>query len=467
MKSHPSVRRAHHNIRRGRWNKKKKLYKLAFGLSFDLTISIYVGLFTLFGGVILYDTIQQYSGFFSEIERFLLNNYLTILLVLIIRPLIGAANRPGILFSSAELQLSLLPYSIKELILLCMIEKWKKTLIILCSLALLLGLITPFSSLFLLSVTALIFVMDILMTYPQWRLYQFPFRKKFIYILLAILIVAITRTVASIFHTDLLLIVGLCLLIGMVGIILRDTRGYVNWTKVVQTNDLIIWNIWFINKMSEMEIKPPTRQGLLGQLFRSKKSKKPFRYRDGSAIYRKLWKLYFIDHREQVVQTIGSIIIILSVLSFHGPWLIAISISLSIFLYAQMIAGFFSDGFSDKLIFSIPWDLNMWRNAFLKWVFGVGIILLLCVIFIFLLQGDYLIWIPFQLLLYGSVAVYFIRLLISERISILKKQYKKITWKQTVITVLLFLIVINSVVYPWVSISCLILVFIQKQAWYK
>lgn len=145
LPSNPSTFQVYTYLKKNRMKKKQTLYKLALGISIDKTIAIYLAFTIAFGLFIAFDFIERYESWFTNLEAMLSTYYLTAMLIFLIRPVMASFTKPGILFSSAEFQISLLPYEKKKLWLYCVLEKWLKTVALLLFIATLLVILTPFS----------------------------------------------------------------------------------------------------------------------------------------------------------------------------------------------------------------------------------------------------------------------------------------------------------------------------------
>ncbi|WP_226038167.1 hypothetical protein [Aquibacillus saliphilus] len=464
MSSNSSTLNAYINVKKNRIKKKQKLYKLALGVSLDVTISIYLAAFIVFGGLILYSEIQQYQAQIFKVEEILKSNYQSVIYLIILRSMIGSFVRPGIVFSSAELMLSLLPHSRNQLWKYCLLEKLIKLLAaVLLATIILLMLVTDLSGLFLLSVLGLVYTVQTLMMIPQWRLYQRGTVAKISIIFVVIVLAGLVRLSVEFFSIDqwIAIVFFYVLLVGINIALSKKLFRHVNWMKVVETNDQLIWSMWFINKISNVEIKAPKKYGLLQQLFRSNKTKQAFSYQNPNQMYRRLWKLYFFEHKVQVFQTIGGIVLIMVLLSFHNEWTVGVGVSIAVFLFGQMAASFFVGGFDDKLVFSLPWDLQAWKQSFLTWVYGGGVFVLLIIATVLVFYSQHILWIPLQLVFYICVTIYFTSELINERCYILSRSSDRISARNTSLIILLFIIVALSISFPYLSVVFLYVYFMK------
>ncbi|QTM98870.1 hypothetical protein ERJ70_05885 [Sediminibacillus dalangtanensis] len=440
-------------VKRHRFRKKSKLYKLAFGVSFDVTISIYLGAFLLFGFFILYETLQESAERILQLQSFVTANYLNLMLIMLVRPVVTSYTRPGVLFSSAELKLSMLPFSKQQLWQYCIGEKMLKTTAFWTVLASLIAFITPLSFRFVMVTAGLIILMEVLVAVPQWRLYQKRFLMKLIASAGIVVIAAIVRMLNMFVGGSAWWMAALfVLLTGTNILLLKRATQSVNWSKVVQTNDLIIWNMWFINKISQMEIKPPPKQGWIQQLFTSRVNRKRFDYSDPVSIYRRLWKTYLLEQKEAVIRTIGSVLILLVLLGSRNDWLFGFGIALAIFLFVQMASSFFTGGFGNRLVYCLPWELKQWKRGFFFWFARAGLIICLVLTMCLLMLQEQLWWFPVQLWFYIGLTKRFFDYQLEIKMSVLAKTKRQMPVDQTLMVSLLFCLAANSIAYPFVSV---------------
>ncbi|QDP39137.1 hypothetical protein [Radiobacillus deserti] len=438
---------AYLDLKKNRWKKKKTIYKLALNVSLDVTISIYLSLFLIMGLFIIYDTLQQYQEQFLLVGQMVDAYGPNLMLVFLVRYVSGSFTRPGVLFSSAELQLSLLPYSLKQLWFCVVVEKWLKFTALCTVVALFVFVLTPVSGQTILYVVGLMWVTHVLMTLPQWVLYQQGWIPKVISIV-AIIIIGLLSTILKF---SLILIP--VLLIALVGVqfVLQQWILIANWLKIAETNDFIIWNMWFVNRMSKMEIKPKRQYGILQSKRKKKEQAQPFPY-ETDDVYKKMWRIFFDEKMEYVIQTIGLVLALSIVLGVMRDWLMGVGIGLSIFIFGVMAKSLFLANFTEKLVISLPWDFRAWTSSFLTYVGAVGLILLLFIGNVLYWMLEVRLWLPVLLLFYGAVAVYFVSDQMKEAIRMLSKQNKMPNYVDGGLLTLLFLAFLGSTVYPWLSI---------------
>lgn len=453
MSKLPSTRQVYQKIKKNRKQKKRMLYRLAFGVAFDRTILVYLTFFLVFGLFWVHDILKQTEPIFLVAENIATDYFFLILIVAAMRSLSFSFTRPGVRFSSAELLLSMLPYDKKKLWYFNAFEKNTRFSQVIVAMAVLVYLVTPFTFLFVFSVTLSLILIECLMTIPQWVIYQLPWYIKLI-ITQAPFVIGLWAFGLSFFVANpIYLTMSIFLFLVIVNFLLfKRVFQRVRWHDVVKTNDQLIWNIFFISKMSKIEIKPPKRQGVYHHMIRNKRLKRPFSWTKPQSIYHRNIFLLFTEQKEQMLQGFFGVIFILIALSFHHPYLLGVGIALGTILYVQIAVSFFVELFKDKLIFSLPWRIDRWEKYFARWVFVGSIPLFVVLIGVLFLFTDQWIWIPFLLLSYIIVGKYFVQFVLESRVILITKQSKPISQVFSVIVVILFLYLMNSTTKPAFSI---------------
>src|SRR5690625_1456703 len=236
----PPLNEAYQLIKRNRFRRKKRMYQLAFSVMVDRTTAFYLLLlcgYFLVSLFIVGDFINDYHEQFIMIEEVAASRFWLILTILPLRYLNQSFSKPGVIFSSSEYQLSLLPYSRSKIWLRSTLEKWLKLALIYTIIGCLIILITPISISLLLKYILLFICFDVLMTVPQWKLYQ---QRTFIKIawLCLMLMINFIGVLLS-FYTDMpivgIIFIGLLI---MLNILLKDKLfKNVNWNKVTEISD--------------------------------------------------------------------------------------------------------------------------------------------------------------------------------------------------------------------------------------
>lgn len=289
------LHQAYQFIRRNRFLRKKKMYQLALHVIVDRTTFFYllvIGGYVFVSFLMIGDFINDYQEQFMFIEEVASTQFWLFLTILPIRYLNQSFSQPGVIFSSSEYQLSLLPYSRNKIWFKSVLRKWIKHFLIYIVIGTLIIFITPLSFSLVLRYMFLFICFDVLMTIPQWKLYQQRTFIKIVWLCLMLL-----TNVIGVFlslYTDIpivgLLVIGLLIVINIR--LQNKLFDHVNWNKVTEISDFKLWNMWFISKASEVKI---TRQKKYSMFQRIGIGKKPFIYRE-KKIYHRLWIHYISNN---------------------------------------------------------------------------------------------------------------------------------------------------------------------------
>ncbi|WP_208586043.1 hypothetical protein [Gracilibacillus suaedae] len=448
-------------LKKGRIRKKQKLYKLAFGVAFDWTTTIYTGLFAIMFLFIAYDTFKSMEAVFMSYQENIELYFPLIVIGLIFGAIILSFHHPSIMITSAEWKLTSLPFSIKNIWLYALWTVIRKRLIALTLLLLLLVLITPFSTLVLVKWYVAVLIVLLLTVIPQWYFFQIEGFKKIGLYLLAVLVIGVIRLAFALLELNTesvwMLIIFLCAL--NVWIWPRRLMK-VNWMKVIEKSDEKEWNMFFIKQMSRMDqVKQQRRNYFLKPLFTSKRAKLPFPYQQPAKLMRKLWRRSINQEISIIYTMLFSILITMIVLSVRGGQLLqGIAIILSVFIFIKVVASFFNAIFKDKLFHSIPWNIAVITTAFWQISSLLSIIVMVVVSVVVLLTNTWSWWLIAQLL-FVFIALFF--LLDSEmerKVKALNEKWYTPSFVDQIIGLFTYVALAFSLLYP-VTISYLIIIF--------
>lgn len=456
--------RAYWQLQKNRKKKKSKLYKLAFGVALDKTIILYLGLFLIMGAFIAYDILQQYQGVWIILEKQISQYYFSVMLLLIMRGLSLSFIRPGVLFASGELLLSSLPFQRNHIWYLVAINKNLRLTIRLCLCVLLLKLLTPLSFSFLFVLVLFVVSTQWLIIIPQWILYRQSWLTKFCVITIGgFVISSFTFIVVLLSWQHYLPLIGFAgLLLLNIWLYPRIFKG-VDWQTTAETNDKIIWNLFFVSRMSKVSIDPPKRKGLFHHFVRNRRLKRPFPSGQSTKIYQRLLFIYFIGQKEQLIKGTAGILLIMILMSLKDPHLFGIGMALSSFIYAQLVVSFFTGIFQDKLLFSLPWQIDEWQRSYLKWAYIMwGCFLVVAALLLFWLMENRF-WIVLQISYYAMFMVELLRVLLHEKINQLTKSARTIPILVVLWIVFLFFGAIAIVSTPSLSVIVLLIWWIAMR----
>src|SRR5699024_7664734 len=178
-------------MKKNRLRKKGKIYKQAIGVMIDPVIAFYL---LLFGGCVIVsffglgDFIKAYHDNFIFIEEQAASRFWLILTILPLRYMMQSFSNPGVIFSSSEYQLGMLPFAKEKIWLVTVIEKWLKQAFLYVVIGSIVVLVTPISSTLVFTYISLLLTMDIIMTIPQWKLFQIRVLPKIGWICIVLII---------------------------------------------------------------------------------------------------------------------------------------------------------------------------------------------------------------------------------------------------------------------------------------
>ncbi|MGP4039912.1 hypothetical protein ACTWP4_08480 [Gracilibacillus sp. D59] len=449
-------------LRRSRWRKKQKLYKLAFGLAFDWITTIYTGLFAVMFLFITYDNLKKMETVFLAYQANIESFFPLIVIGLMFGMIALSFQHPSINITSAEWKLTSLPFSIKNIWFYSLWIIIRKRFVVLTFLSLLLVVITPFSTLFLVKWYVIILSVLILTVIPQWYFYQVEGFKKLGLYLLGVLTIGIIRFVFVLFELNAESVWMLVVLLFGLNIWIWPRRLIkVNWMKVIEKSDEKEWNMFFINRMSRMDqVKQKRRNYFLKTLFTSKKAKLPFPYQDPTKLMRKLWRRSINQEISIIYQMMFSILIIMIVLSLKGgPLLQGIGIMLSVFIFVKLTVSFYSAIFKDKLLHSIPWNIEIITTAFWQILSILSIVVIVVISVAVLLTNTWSWWLIAQLLFVFVAFFFLLDCEIERKIKALNKKWFQPSYINQIIGILTYVGMAFSLLYP-VTISYLIIILL-------
>lgn len=438
--------RAYWLIRRGRFAKKKKVYKQVAGIVFDLTTAIYVAALVGYIGVSLFLTgniSEELAPFFAFVEENASKGYLLLLSVLPIRYIVRSFQHPGILFSTSEYQLGLLPFRREKIWVLILVGKLIKLLLFYSSLAALLILVTPISSPLIISYVALFAMYDLVMIVPQWKLFQQRFWVKAGWLLLFML----SNLTAAILESEMIGLLQLVLIFLAHIVMLPHLFKGINWERVTEISDYYIWNTLVVSTVSKTKFKKKKTYSILQNSARRKRS-----FATKFSIYHRLWQLYFVKNIGVIAQVIGAILLMLVAFQFLEEWIYYIGMAIAIHVYTALCANLFQNRFHADVVEVLPWDLPMYKRTYFKWMAMGGGLLFLPILLYFIMHWD--VWAPFQLVLVISVLLYTYHVKMDKTIILLAKKSESLQLREGLSLVFIILVAISHML-PVISLTAI------------
>jgi len=443
-------------MKKSRIRKKGKIYKQAIGVMIDPVIAIYLVLIGSYAIVssffILGDLINDHHDNFIFIEAQATSRSWLILTILPLRYMLQSFSNPGVIFSSSEYQLGMLPFAKEKIWLVSAVEKWLKQTILYLVIGSIVVLVTPISSMLVFTYISLLLTMDIIMTIPQWKLFQVRVLPKlgWIGLILVINVIGILTIapVAGITMVGIILIINLRLF--------RTLFQHVHWGQVMEVSDYQIWNMPLIGSVSKVKFK---RQKKYSIFQNTAAKKKPLNYTD-KAIHHRLWKIYLGKNNELIIRTIGGLFIMLVILPFVNEWAPYLGIVIAIHVYTSVAASFYMDRFRADIISVLPWDLPRYKQSFLKWTMYGGLILLIPICIFLGMTSP--IWSLVQLVFFCSIFLYVYQVRINKSMTLLAKEsisFAIYEWIGYFMLVFIFF----SGMYPAITLSFIFVLLLLKK----
>ncbi|GAE93541.1 hypothetical protein JCM21714_2628 [Gracilibacillus boraciitolerans JCM 21714] len=448
-------------LKKNRMIKKQRLYKLAFGVAFDWTITIYTGFFLFMLLFIAYDVLKSMETVLITYQD-LVQPFLPLVIIgLVVGMLFQSFQSPGVLITSAEWKLTSLPYDVRKIWLYQFGKGIQKRFIGIFVIFLLLLLITPITADFLLQWYGTITLVSILTLLPQWYFYQIDGFKKLGIYLIGIIVLGILRIAFIWIDDSSLFVYAVILLLACLHIWMWPRKlAHTNWMKVVEKSDQKVWNMFFIQQMSRMDqVENQRKNYFLQSLFKSKKKPLPYPYQNPIIVLRKLWFRSIGSNLQGLYITLFAIVACMFILSSRGSLLLqGIGAALSIFMFVQMMNSYFGLIFKDKLFHSLPWNMQTINKAFKSILNGASIVLVI-VITIAIITVNTVNGLLITQLTFICISLYsLLELKLEKRMQQLNQKWFKPYFLDEIMVILIYSAIATSLYYPVVLIFVFVII---------
>lgn len=438
-------------IKKNRFRKKISLYKQVFNLMFDFTLLIYI---LLFIGYFFYAAFQNGELFQTidmkgvSLERFSIEYIWLIITVLPLTYLLQSNRHSGVLFSSADYLLLILPYDRRLIWIMLACERWMRSLIFYIMFGTILYVLTSISLGMIIFYVLLLLLINILMTIPQWRLFQSHFIVK----LSAIIFMIIVNVLNLVSNTPFIGIFFLLLLLLVQPVLWRRNFNSVDWQNTRASGDFYIWNMIILSHVTKVHVKRDNQSSILQRL---RFWKKPFV--NEKAIYRRVWYVYLEKNIKIILQLTGILIVMQWVILFINRSYFPIAIALTIFAYTTFLAVLFEDRFMTGIIRQLPWNLTKYKRTFLSWAM-YPVYLFLVSIIVFIIQQPIMWTIPLLILYIGTFFMQF-DLKINRSMSRIKSNLFFVD-DNLLLNVFFLVIICFSQVFPFLSLCSIYFIYL-------
>ncbi|WP_164670092.1 hypothetical protein [Virgibacillus doumboii] len=442
-------------IRKSRFRKKRKINKMAMEVMVDKITAVYLVLLGgyVFASIFIFgDALDSFQEEFLFIESNAEAGFWLILTALPIRYIFKSFREPGVLFSSTEYQLTLLPYSRGRIWLYIFLEKLIKRLLISVAAASLVILLTPISASIVSAYVSIFLLYEIILTVPQWVLFQKGFWVKVGWLLAVLAINSVGVLTGSPF-------VGLAQLVLIIVInhylLSRSIFDRVQWSKVTEVNDFQIWKMFLISAASQTKFK---RQKTFSIFQNTKRAKKPFQ--SDKSIHNRLWRIYLAKNLQLLFQVIGVLILMNIVFVFMSDFIYHLGIAVSIYVLAAIAGSFFGDRMQADILEVLPWNLESFKKSYFKWVAtGAGLVLIPIVVNEAL---NFSMWTPVKLVFYASVFLLIYHVNVNKTMTLLAKQSRYFQIDDGIAVIFLIAVVFSGT-YPVLAFGFIVVLLLLKR----
>ena len=359
-------------LKKNRFRKKLHLNKMAFSLMFDWTSLFYtvllVGYITI--AIIIEGDFTNWSYNTTVfLDGIAMERIWSIMTVVPLAMLFRSFQFPGVLFSTAEYTLTVLPHKTSRIWLFVAMERWVKSLFMYTVIGIILFLFSPSSLSIIIVYVFLLFFINVIMTPVEWKFFQLHIIFKLIIFSLLIVL----NILSIVFNSPIIGVSFLCLLIFTTIILYRNLFKEVDWKRVTAACDYKLWNMIIISRASRTSFKKDRQYSIWQRL---SFWKKPFLYH-GSSVYHRLWFIYFEKNIVVILQFFGAMLLMLFVLLYVKELLFFIGIAFMVHAFSSVAATMYSDRLTTGIVQVLPWDVYTYKRTYYKWIVYSGLILLL------------------------------------------------------------------------------------------
>lgn len=361
-------------VKRNRLTKKWKIYYQLMKITLDITSLIYI--FAMLGYVVfaiyiagdLDGTIATILSYLNPIfSEGLLEKFIFIPAIYLFR----AFKYPGVIFTSAENLLTILPFDRRKIWLLSLLENGLKILSFALPLSFIVYFFTSLSFIKIVSYVIAFMLLHFVMTIIQWRLFQEHLLWK-----VSVIIFVTGMALGTIFfQTMSFLFWSFMLLLFIYSV--RNLFSKVNWQRVITTSDFIVWNMPLISQATKIKFKKDKQYGLFQ---RFSWWKRPFTY-EKNAIYHRLIYLYIEKNIAVILQINGALFLLIIVPSYFHKWYFIFALLVSLYIVSSMLMTLFKDFTTSDIIAAVPWDWKKLQHMFTLWAASTSVILIIPIMF--------------------------------------------------------------------------------------
>ncbi len=447
-------------LKRNRLRKKSKIYQQVLLLSFDVTSLFYILLVIgyFFTAILLEGNIRNnLHDKMITIEAYTVEQFWVILTAIPIVYIIRAFRQPGVLFSTAEYMLTCLPHTVQQVWRITVLERWIKS-----GTTYLIGggiiyLLSPTSSTIVLFYILILFGLNVLMTVPEWKLFQ-----QHVLLKIGVLIGIFLINLLHVFVKSSLLGIVFIFLLFLINLFLYPKIfKQINWKKVTASSDFKVWNMVAISYVTKIKFKKQRQYSVWQRL---SFWKKPFPYQKVAG-YNRLWHLYFEKNISICLKLIGALLIFMTLFVFVKNELFILTVAISVHSFTTVSTSLFNDRLRTDLVQILPWDLELFKRTFLKWAYGASVVLLLPLL-IYTCR-DFSVWTIIQVVGLIFSFIFLLTIKVEKGFKKLDSNAPSFVWTETLCYFLMLFIIFSNLYTQLVVVGCLligIIPFLKKSA---
>lgn len=392
-------------LRKNRFRKKLHLNKMALSLLFDWVSFFYtLALVGYIAFAILKDgdftTWRfQYDSFMGGIVA---ERIWSVMTIIPLAMLLRSFQYPGIMFTSAERMVTILPNKLSHIWLLTALMRWLKSTGIYLLLGTVLFLFSPSSVSIVVLYIVVLLLLNIIMTPIEWKFFQLHIIKKIATFGLVIII----NIFSVMFNSAIFGIVFLIILLVISLLLYKGRFDGIDWRRVTSACDYRLWNMKLISRASKTSFKKDRQYSIWQRL---PFWKKPFPY-EKLTLYHRLWFIYFEKNIKVILQFFGSMLLLLFVFVFINDLIFFFGFAFVIHAYTSTIVSFFTDRLTDDIVQIIPWDVNQYKKVLYRWTTITGTIFLLPFMLYVILNFHYLIFVQLLFMLIAFQILFHVKI---------------------------------------------------------
>ncbi len=424
-------------LRKTRFRKKLHLNKMAFSLMFDWVSLFYtLALFGYIAFAILKegDISAWRLQFDSVMGGIVIERIWSVITIIPLAMLFRSFQYPGVMFTSAERMVTILPNKLSYIWFLTAVSKWLKSAIIYILLGTILFLFSPSALSIIILYIFVLMLLNIVMTPIEWKFFQLHIMKK---ILLFGLVIAI-NILSILINSALFGFVFLIVLITISLLTYTKRFKHIDWKRVTSACDYKLWNMKIISRASKTSFKKDRQYSIWQRL---SFWKKPFPYNQNN-LYHRLWFIYFEKNIIVILQFFGAMLLLLFVFVFVNELIYFIGIAFVIHAFTSVIATFYRDRLTDDIVQILPWDVKKYQQSLYLWASISGTLFLLPFMLYVFLHPEYNLIIQFIFIITAFQTLFHVK--VNKHIKAWETKIRLNPWSELMGYGLLICIIIGS-----------------------